>query len=67
MLPQAAVGGEMPIPIKLRVASIKMAVPMFKVIRTSREGKALGNRWRSMMTESGAKWWDRVKDYVPHA
>ena len=42
--PQVAVGGNIPIPRKLREASIKIAVPRFTVTNTNKDGKAFGNK-----------------------
>src|SRR4030095_15249013 len=48
MLPQLGVGGGMPSPRKDRLASVRMAVAMYRVPTTTSAYRALGNTWRAI-------------------
>ena len=55
MEPQLAIGAEMPIPMKLKKASVKMAFGTRKVICTMIGPMALISRWRNRILASLAQ------------
>mgnify|MGYP007001697687 CR=1 FL=1 len=55
MEPQLAIGAEMPIPMKLKKASVKMAFGTRKVLCTMIGTMALISRWRNRILASLAQ------------